>query len=610
MSKYLKIYSTTQSWENARVRDIRTESRQDLGHSLSVNKIDDIKDVVAISHVWGKEQKHAIENIKGVDHKVMISSHEKIRHIISAALKRGYCNLWMDNICIDQDDTAQKSVEIKKMTRIYRDSMATIIVLDSTKEELLKRLHNKTQVMMNRSNIIDELPTIGGDINYIMEDAWFDRLWTMQESTLAKKLYILPADGDKLYDITSWKNNNSFWEHQKLIPDHPDLMREINKNIEKIPLSPAGQRFISENPQLVEKWRRRNEESIANWDRIPNVTRINNFANRWLCKAETTYIDALIATKDKKYVLYPDRVYGMLGMVKDTSMVPKYKDIILDDICLMMFEDSVNNLRQMDLLHVDGFRINDEGCNMIPDWSSITVPNAAIGRIVHDGRCSYRSRFGLEVQGARVYSANIVIRLDKKYTDDLECVQRLNLVEDKLIRGIMYQNALLDYHDNYTYLPKANNAALIRNIWLALLSSPRKMSLDQALKLIQIKNRCARGNKTEDDCLIRACRECLKKLMEAERGAIIEIKNGTVSYLSVIKTDLIKESEDLIAIDYSGKFVKQSADRMHTLDREDRLPLIIAHPMSGGKRAKFVGTTIQNTQIRKVGDDGGDITII
>lgn len=117
MSKNMRVYLQEQPWGYARAEDT------DLSASLSVQEMGaldvTIGDVVAISHVWG-DAKYDVENVQGASHQIKISSPEKMRRIINIAKTNRWDNLWLDNICINQDDDDERSREVMKMGYLYR----------------------------------------------------------------------------------------------------------------------------------------------------------------------------------------------------------------------------------------------------------------------------------------------------------------------------------------------------------------------------------------------------------------------------------------------------------------------------------------------------------
>ncbi|KAH6646657.1 heterokaryon incompatibility protein-domain-containing protein [Truncatella angustata] len=142
----------------------------------------------ALSYVWG--------GYKGVSYKPHSTLPYPLPQTIEDAifvtkrLKLGY--LWVDAVCIDQDDDVQKKEQISLMASIYRGAVATIIPLSSnTSDDGFPRVHSGSR----RSNQLSldfghgkclqqKLPRLADAIH---EAKWNTRCWTFQEKLLSHR---------------------------------------------------------------------------------------------------------------------------------------------------------------------------------------------------------------------------------------------------------------------------------------------------------------------------------------------------------------------------------------------------------------------------------------
>jgi hypothetical protein len=119
--------------------------------------------------------------------------------------------IWIDAICINQRDTAEKSMQIPLMKNIYEETKRVLVWLgpaDNITKGALKILPNLTKIFEGidpRTYVLDPanletftekgipLPddAIWHAIGRLMAHPWFIRLWTLQEVILPTKVNVL-----------------------------------------------------------------------------------------------------------------------------------------------------------------------------------------------------------------------------------------------------------------------------------------------------------------------------------------------------------------------------------------------------------------------------------
>src|SRR5262245_16482198 len=82
-----------------------------------------------ISYTWGLETQPYNCGINGVNWAVTISS-EKIDHVQRLMISAGVQYLWVDCLCINQNDAREKATEISKMYAYYKNARLCHILLD------------------------------------------------------------------------------------------------------------------------------------------------------------------------------------------------------------------------------------------------------------------------------------------------------------------------------------------------------------------------------------------------------------------------------------------------------------------------------------------------
>jgi Heterokaryon incompatibility protein (HET) len=131
---------------------------------------------------------------------------QTIRDAIDTTRVLGFRFLWVDALCIIQDDYEDKVVEIDKMASIYKNAVVTIAAATATSsyEGFLSRERTPPQ----RDTCGFQVPMINGSTgsctlmvcrNYIPSEPINTRAWTMQEYVLSTRM-LLYSDVELLWE--------------------------------------------------------------------------------------------------------------------------------------------------------------------------------------------------------------------------------------------------------------------------------------------------------------------------------------------------------------------------------------------------------------------------
>jgi hypothetical protein len=126
----------------------------------------------AVSHLWSE--------FKGED------TVANMRH--SAASVGGASSLWIDKLCIDQDDTAEKAVELSHMGSYYAGAQTTLIC---------PAQQVSTVPLVERSRHLVAIPEKLNEYRGLAiwrQDPWHSRVWTFQEGYLSRNPQVLNSD--------------------------------------------------------------------------------------------------------------------------------------------------------------------------------------------------------------------------------------------------------------------------------------------------------------------------------------------------------------------------------------------------------------------------------
>jgi hypothetical protein len=195
---------------------------QSAGHKwrLQTAHLDPELEFDALSYTWGP-----------LDQKLPISLDGRcayVHHNLYTALpylatrskeQRRRPPIWIDAICINQDDEKEKAEQIASMHLIYRlantvwawlglaEDQSSVGQAVARLERLVyvERKKAKSQPQINRDTIWIGLeapgPVISPAIKHIMENPWFRRVWVVQEVALAQKIAFICGEHEIAFDV-------------------------------------------------------------------------------------------------------------------------------------------------------------------------------------------------------------------------------------------------------------------------------------------------------------------------------------------------------------------------------------------------------------------------
>lgn len=178
---------------------------------------------VALSYVWGAEAKPLLT-------KATIQQYSRMHGLLDAVIPKtildamdvaqqlGEQFIWVDSLCIMQDDEADKQEQLPIMFLIYNyaEFVIAAAVGDSAESGILEknsRQRESTRPMeairgMNFTTILPPLAVALG------ESAWNTRGWTYQEALLAKRVLVFTE-----YQIY-WVCHSSYWCEDQTLESH------------------------------------------------------------------------------------------------------------------------------------------------------------------------------------------------------------------------------------------------------------------------------------------------------------------------------------------------------------------------------------------------------
>lgn len=142
---------------------------------------------LALSYVWGGVQQPKARRTGRLPRNLPLT----IEHAITITQELGHRYLWVDSICIDQQNKLEKHNQIALMSYIYRGAFATIIALDSSSAASgipgvgEKRKTSQLCARFPSDNwMLSYLPSLQSELD---KSAWSTRAWTYQEGLLSHR---------------------------------------------------------------------------------------------------------------------------------------------------------------------------------------------------------------------------------------------------------------------------------------------------------------------------------------------------------------------------------------------------------------------------------------
>jgi hypothetical protein len=181
----------------------------------------------ALSYCWGTAPtlKHLIGNsaeLKAEGALTNTTAPATIRDAITLVRRIGERYLWVDALCIVQDDPTSKEAQLSQMGLVYAQAAFTIVAAGTDADAGLPGIRSNTRQIDQSVLQVGEkaLVTVIDNSDYyggVRESVWETRAWTMQEKIISKKLLIFT---DLQVYWSCWK---ALWLEEVVLEDVPNL---------------------------------------------------------------------------------------------------------------------------------------------------------------------------------------------------------------------------------------------------------------------------------------------------------------------------------------------------------------------------------------------------
>jgi hypothetical protein len=198
-------------------------------------------DYDAISYVWGSVPASVTVKCNGRPLFVTSTALEMLHYLHRYQANTTTRKIWIDAICINQEDEEEKGIQIPLMREIYSRARAVVVWMGLPTIDTdvffteFQEMRVKLKTWKAKYDADPDCPrpareerpcheeAFSGGLSRLLENEWFSRLWTYQEIVLPSTATLpcgdLWADFDEFLNfiMDGWANSTFFWHISKII---------------------------------------------------------------------------------------------------------------------------------------------------------------------------------------------------------------------------------------------------------------------------------------------------------------------------------------------------------------------------------------------------------
>ena len=151
----------------------------------------------AISYTWSGPVNRGAIIISGIPFSITENLELALRRVRGPSRPK---NLWVDAICINQNDSEDKSVQVSMMGGIYASATRTIVWLgekSAQSDVAMEFIHSMRDDSYGYDTEPDQILTRA--ITELMGREWWTRVWVIQEALLSRRVIVMC--GNKEVDL-------------------------------------------------------------------------------------------------------------------------------------------------------------------------------------------------------------------------------------------------------------------------------------------------------------------------------------------------------------------------------------------------------------------------
>ncbi|TVY17281.1 Heterokaryon incompatibility protein 6, OR allele [Lachnellula arida] len=219
---------------------------------------------IALSYVWGNPKEQGTIFVEGVERHVTANLFRALRSIRHESKE---LPLWVDAVCINQQNPKEKNQQVRFMGSIYAAATNTIIYLGESDENSDRAMEAlSSDVSSPYTPMYDE--TIKSCmVSSILSRTWFTRVWVLQELALSQNPIIqcgqsrvnwgrLPSFLSHINEYVN-KRANVASKPQPQLPEGEQLMMDMQEARENIQIGNINKKLVRKHQTLLDLVRSR-----------------------------------------------------------------------------------------------------------------------------------------------------------------------------------------------------------------------------------------------------------------------------------------------------------------------------------------------------------------
>lgn len=164
------------------------DTKAEINCTLAVADVDHLPNYEALSYSWGATGDNCHDPTYIDGHAVTVSSNLEAA-LRALRLPRKSKAPWIDAVCIDQNDVAERAIQVMMMGTIYSKAKRVLIWLGVPSEDSALAILSLANLKSKKS--IEQISPLAHKAieNVISRPySWFSRAWVVQELTLARNI--------------------------------------------------------------------------------------------------------------------------------------------------------------------------------------------------------------------------------------------------------------------------------------------------------------------------------------------------------------------------------------------------------------------------------------
>lgn len=324
-----------------------TTTTGEISRELVVRKLSPQLEYHALSYAWNGIAKSRQILINAEHIPVTESVHNallNLRSIVASSRRKGNGDIdnlpiWIDAVCINQDDTQERNEQVRQMERIYSIATKVLVYLGpvptGTRNELsflMSATKELSRARLRNTTTLREM-CMDWAIPQLRKRTWFDRVWVLQEVVVSKVAMVICGDYLCRFD-------------------------ELDKALGSIKFEPD--RFSARNKALYDL-----RNVIALFKRLNHA---RNMKDASKVMVELSNARRLHCTDDH------DHIFGLFGLFPPGELPPEGIDYSLSVVEIYIFaaQYTINHsgFSPLSIEHAGDYPCKFAGLpSWVPDWS-------------------------------------------------------------------------------------------------------------------------------------------------------------------------------------------------------------------------------------------------